>query len=156
MPCQFQFQRTGSSNLLLRSPESLCINCDCPDESPISTSNQRGSVNTWRGLGVQMSLAFPLPSDISVMWIKFFVSSLLRPATNCILPSYVGGNKRIAQPEYLTHKIIRYKKVRGLPWWLNGEEYSCQCRHRFSPSSGKTPYAREQLSSCSTTIQPVV
>ena len=44
-----------------------------------------------------------------------------------------------------------------LPWWLNGKEPTCQHRrHRFDPCSGKTPHAAEQLSLCTTTINPVL
>ena len=32
------------------------------------------------------------------------------------------------------------KETSGLPWWLSGEESTCQCRrHGFNPSSGRTP-----------------
>ena len=35
----------------------------------------------------------------------------------------------------------------GLPWWLSGKEFACQCkRHRFNPWSGKIPHALGQLS----------
>ena len=39
--------------------------------------------------------------------------------------------------------------VGGLPWWLSGEESTCQCRrHWFDPWSRKIPHAVEQLSQC--------
>ena len=48
-------------------------------------------------------------------------------------------------------------KIPGLPWWLTGQESTCQCRrHRFSPWSGKIPQATEQLSQCATTTEPVL
>ena len=48
-------------------------------------------------------------------------------------------------------------KIPGLPWWLTGQESTCQCRrHRFSPWSGKIPDAAEQLSQCATNTEPVL
>ena len=42
----------------------------------------------------------------------------------------------------------------GLPWWLTGEESTCQCRgHGFDPWSGKIPHAQEQLSLCTATAE---
>ena len=33
----------------------------------------------------------------------------------------------------------------GLPWWLSGKEYVCQCRrHRFNPRVEKIPCRRKQ------------
>ena len=50
-------------------------------------------------------------------------------------------------------KVMHFR----LPWWLSGKESTCQCkRHRFNPSSGKIPHAAEQLSLCTTTIEPVL
>jgi len=45
---------------------------------------------------------------------------------------------------------------KGLPWWLTGEESTCQYkRHRqgFNPSSRNIPHTEEQLSLCITTIE---
>ena len=51
----------------------------------------------------------------------------------------------------LTFKIL----VQGLPWWLSGKKFACQCRrHRFYPWSGKVPHATEQLSPRTTSVQP--
>ena len=45
----------------------------------------------------------------------------------------------------------------GFPWWLSGKESACQCRRQgFSPWSGNSSHAREQLSWCITTTQPVL
>ena len=45
----------------------------------------------------------------------------------------------------------------GLPWWLRDKASACQCRrHEFHPWSGKIPCAAEQLSPCTTTIEPVL
>ena len=45
----------------------------------------------------------------------------------------------------------------GLPWWLSGEESTCQCRrHRFDPWSGKIPHAKQQPNSCTTTSEPML
>ena len=44
-----------------------------------------------------------------------------------------------------------------LPWWLSGKESACHCgRHRFNPLSGNIPRSVEQLSPCTTTIEPVL
>ena len=44
----------------------------------------------------------------------------------------------------------------GLPWWLKGEESTCQARrHGFDPWCGKIPRTMEQLSLCATTTEPV-
>ena len=35
-------------------------------------------------------------------------------------------------------KIFKLKS-RGLPWWLSGKEYACQCRgHSWLPGLGKS------------------
>ena len=45
----------------------------------------------------------------------------------------------------------------GLPWWLSGKEFTCQCRrHGSDPWSRKIPHATEQLSPCATTTEPVL
>ena len=39
------------------------------------------------------------------------------------------------------------RKIRGLPWWLSGQESACQRRrHEFNPWSGNIPHAADQLS----------
>ena len=54
-------------------------------------------------------------------------------------------------------KKIIIKSWRGLSWWLRGKESTCQCRrHGFQPWLGKTPHAAEQLSLCTTVIEPVL
>ena len=43
----------------------------------------------------------------------------------------------------------------GLPWWLSGEEPACQWRRcGFDPWSGRIPHVVEQLSLCTTTLEP--
>ena len=45
----------------------------------------------------------------------------------------------------------------GLPWWLSVKESTCQCRrHEFNPWSRKMPHAMEQLSLCTTIIEPTL
>ena len=47
------------------------------------------------------------------------------------------------------------KRFSRLPWWLSGEEFTCQCRrHEFDLWSGKIPHAREHLNPCTTTLDP--
>ena len=39
---------------------------------------------------------------------------------------------------------LRGKHILGLPWWLRGKEYTCQCRkHGFNPWVGKIPWRRK-------------
>ena len=46
--------------------------------------------------------------------------------------------------------------AKGLPWWFNGKDSTCQYRrHRFDLWSMKIPRATEQLCPCSATIEPV-
>ena len=41
------------------------------------------------------------------------------------------------------------KKIKGLPWWLSGNDFTCQCRRQgFDPWPGKIPHDLEQLSLC--------
>ena len=46
------------------------------------------------------------------------------------------------------------KIILGLPWWLSGKEFTCQCmRHGFDPWSRKTPHGLEQLNTQATTTE---
>ena len=50
--------------------------------------------------------------------------------------------------------LERNGRILGLPSWLSGKEFTCQCRrHGFDPWSGKIPKATEHLSSCTTSIE---
>ena len=54
-------------------------------------------------------------------------------------------------------KVLKIQSRTGLPWWLSGKESAWQCRkHGFEPCSGKIPHTTEQLSPCTTTIEPVL
>ena len=53
-------------------------------------------------------------------------------------------------------KILKKKKQRGLPRYFSGKESACQCKTHSIPESRKIPHAREQLSQCTTTIEPVL
>ena len=54
------------------------------------------------------------------------------------------------------HKKDHVLKWEGLPWWLSGEEPTCQCRrHEFYPWSGMIPGAADQ-SPCIITAEPVL
>ena len=56
----------------------------------------------------------------------------------------------------LLEGLLAQNNSPGLPWWLNGGASTCPFRgHRFHPSTGKIPHALEQLSSCTTTTEPV-
>ena len=49
-----------------------------------------------------------------------------------------------------------YSEDAWLPWRLSGKESVCQCRrHRFDPWVEKILHAKEQLSLCTTTTEPV-
>ena len=57
----------------------------------------------------------------------------------------------------LFHSLTHTKLSMELPWWLSVKEPACQCRRLgFDPQSGKTPYASEQLGSCTTATEPVL
>ena len=57
---------------------------------------------------------------------------------------------------FSTLLLLHSRKQIGLPWWLSGKESSCRWRHGFDPWSRKIPYAVEQLSLCTTTIEPAL
>ena len=45
----------------------------------------------------------------------------------------------------------------GLPWWLSGKEFACQCmRQGFDPWLRKIPHVIEQLNLYTTTIESVL
>ena len=52
------------------------------------------------------------------------------------------------------------KMTIGLPWWLSGKEFTCQCRrHRFDPWARKIPHVSKQLIpllNSTTTTEPVL
>ena len=49
----------------------------------------------------------------------------------------------------ITLETIQNENQKGLPWWLSGKEFTCQCRrHGFDPWSSKVPHAVQQLSLC--------
>ena len=55
----------------------------------------------------------------------------------------------------LSHVVS--KRAEELPWWLSGKEYAWHCkREGFHPWCGKISYATEQLSLCTTTLEPVL
>ena len=57
----------------------------------------------------------------------------------------------------LKKKQKQKKNTCGLPSWFSGKESAWQCRrHGFQPWSGKIPHAGEHLSSCTTTVEPVL
>ena len=53
---------------------------------------------------------------------------------------------RISQKCIFVASNFKKRLREGLPWWLSGEESSCQCgRHEFDSSSRKIPHAMEPL-----------
>ena len=75
---------------------------------------------------------------------------------NSWFPSVILLTRFSVLKRKLKKKII-IKSWRGLSWWLRVEEPTCQCRrHGFHPWSGKTPHAAEQLSPCTTIIEPAL
>ena len=86
---------------------------------------------------------------LSLQVSHFPASILIQSAIICCLLCFVIHSHR-------NHHAHLKNRSPGLPWWLSGEESTCQCRrHRFDPWSGKIPHAMEQLSPC-TTIEPVL
>ena len=52
----------------------------------------------------------------------------------------------------LAHK----KHQSGLPWWLSGKEFACQCRrHGLDPWTRKIPHAAKRLGLCTPTVKSV-
>ena len=49
------------------------------------------------------------------------------------------------------------KFLLGLPWWLSGKEFACQCRRcGFDPWSGKLPHVTMQINLWASTTEPVL
>ena len=66
------------------------------------------------------------------------------------LPSFLLAS----QPTHREYKLVW---CRGRSWWLSSNESALRGRrHGFLPWSGKIPHTAEQLSSCATTIEPVL
>ena len=62
---------------------------------------------------------------------------------------------KLSQHCYLAIPQYQIKSLAVFPWWLGGEESACQCRrHRLEPWSRSIPHATEQLSTCTTTVEP--
>ena len=58
---------------------------------------------------------------------------------------------------FVALKKKKKKKSTGLPLWLSGEEFACQCRrHGIDPWSEKIPHATEQLSLWATITESVL
>ena len=59
----------------------------------------------------------------------------LYPTDN--LKIIIRGNQR-------ADRISTASSWGGLPWWLSGKEFTCQCkRHRSDPWVGKSPWSRK-------------
>ena len=58
--------------------------------------------------------------------------------------------------KYTSNILLKIHNL-GLPWWLSGKEFTCQCRrHGFDPQSRKIPHATEQLSPCAITTESML
>ena len=67
-----------------------------------------------------------------------FKSGRLDPALTPVLSTGTDPGKR--NPSYLFNQLL----LSGLPQWLGGKEFTCQCkRHRFNPWVGKIPQRRK-------------
>ena len=65
------------------------------------------------------------------------------------------SNYASLKPSYSV--IKKTNKKNELPWWLSGEESTCQCRrHGFDPWSRKISHAVRHLSLSATTTEPVL
>ena len=68
---------------------------------------------------------------------------------------YINTLLHLARMKGQSREFGLRKESLKLPWWLSGKEPAFQCRrHRFDLRSWKIPHAREQLSLCTTTIEP--
>ena len=97
------------------------------------------------------------------LWNMLFLSGNILGAF-CIQPSKSGVTKKHSPgchlySQHFTTTLLHFfkikKKLLGLPWWLSGKEFACQCRERgFEPWSRKIPHVVEQLNPCATTTEP--
>ncbi|KAF4008139.1 hypothetical protein G4228_019781 [Cervus hanglu yarkandensis] len=73
----------------------------------------------------------------------------------CVKKQLLHSCTVIATNILLVDEIMRAEvSCLGLLWWLSGQESACQCRRHPLPWSGKLPHAAEQLSPCSTALEP--
>ena len=84
--------------------------------------------------------------------LLIFLLAVLIPA--CASPSLAfhmmySAYKLNKQDDNKQPGNVNEKHIEGLPWWLSGKEFACQCRkHRFSTWFRRIPHATEQLSPC--------
>ena len=65
------------------------------------------------------------------------------------------SNYASLKPSYSV--IKKTNKKNELPWWLSGEESTCQCRrHGFDPQSRKISRVSEELSPSAVATEPVL
>ena len=81
------------------------------------------------------------------------------------MPQYLHHvTERSGQPDRMLEKrngqllVLEFQNgLLGLPWWSSGKESACYCRrHGFVPWSRNIPHAVEELSPCSSIIEPVL
>ena len=93
-------------------------------------------------------------------WILYQLSyqGSPQPGIKPTLPALEGEVLTTGPPwKSLNIYFLNVKEAPGLLWWLSSKESTCQFRrHGFDPSSKKIPHAKEQVSPCSTTIEPVL
>ena len=91
--------------------------------------------------------------DSTLNWCVVCVLTV--PLTSCSSISL----PLLRPPCSLWHNNTEIKSINNttvFPWRLGGEESACQCRrHALDPWSRKIPHAPEQLSLCTTAIEPV-
>ena len=120
--------------------------------------SQTDSLNGDQGQQAMASLLFPLFHPSADVGSQTWSPPLLLPFLSKFSQQLTSSLLKASNIMYVV-KTRQFTTLYNLdfPGGDNGEESTCQCRgHRFNPWSRKILYAVEQLSSCTTSTDPVV
>ena len=103
------------------------------------TDDKSQSIEAWPVLA-QMISTRNRKSQVHLSWFN------LQLYTNG--PAFIRLRERVITGEREGIKLYLlstyYEHLLGLPWWLTGKEFACQCwRHGFDPWVGKIPWRRK-------------
>ena len=77
----------------------------------------------------------------SSWWCHPTISSTVVPIPSCLQSFPASGSFPMGQ--FFASLIVNSRST-GLPWWLSGEEITCQCRRcSFHPWVGKIPWRKK-------------
>ncbi|XP_055257161.1 T-complex protein 1 subunit zeta-2 isoform X2 [Moschus berezovskii] len=97
-------------------------------------------------VGIDLNTGEPMVAADAGVWDNY-----------CVKKQLLHSCTVIATNILLVDEIMRAEvPCLGLLWWLGGQESACECRRHPLPWSGKIPHAAEQLSPCSTAVEPVL